>query len=128
MRGSTSINNIKEEKLIQLDKKKEQLAEEQIEKVQELMENINELEANIKELAKYNEETKAESAKTMANYIKDRLEEFKADGIICKKKEKYYLITLEQIGRKSKNFNICYNHIIIFGLDLIDGTQIPKNG
>ena len=33
MRGSTSINNIKEEKLIQLDKKKEQLTEEQIEKV-----------------------------------------------------------------------------------------------
>ena len=58
VRGSTSINNIKEEKLIQLDKKKEQLAEEQIEKVNELSENINELEANIKELSKYNEETK----------------------------------------------------------------------
>ena len=41
MRGSTSINNIKEEKLIQLDKKKEQLGEEQIEKVSELIENIN---------------------------------------------------------------------------------------
>ena len=80
---------------IQLDKKKEQLAKEQIEKVNELNENINELEANIKELAKYNEETKAESAKTMANYIKDRFEEFKSDGIICTKKEKYYLITLE---------------------------------
>ena len=53
VRGSTSINNIKEEKLIQLDKKKEQLAEEQIEKVNELIENINELEANIKELVKY---------------------------------------------------------------------------
>ena len=38
----------------------------------------------------------------MANYIKDRLEEFKADGIICTKKEKYYLITLEQ---KQNNFN-----------------------
>ena len=64
----------------------------------------------------------------MENYIKDLFEEFKADGIICTKKEKYYLITLEQIGRKSKNFNICYNHIIICGLDLSDGTQIPKNG
>ena len=42
MRGSTSINNIKEEKLIQLDKKKEQLGEEQIEKVNELIENIKE--------------------------------------------------------------------------------------
>jgi len=58
VRGSTSINNIKEVKLIQLDKKKEQLAEEQIEKINELIENINELEANIKELSKYNEETK----------------------------------------------------------------------
>ena len=87
MRGPTDINNIKEEKLIQLDKKKEQLAEEQIEKVNELIENINELEANIKELAKYNEETKAESAKTMANYIKDRLEEFKADGIMYNERE-----------------------------------------
>ena len=43
---------------IQLDKKKEQLAEEQIEKVNELIENINELEENIKELSKYYEETK----------------------------------------------------------------------
>ena len=42
VRGSTSINNIKEEKLIQLDKKKEQLSEEQFEKVNELIENINE--------------------------------------------------------------------------------------
>ena len=58
VRGSTDINNIKEEKLIQLDKKKEQLAVEQIRKVNELIENINELEVNIKELAKYNEETK----------------------------------------------------------------------
>ena len=65
VRGSIGINNIKEEKLIQLDKKKEQILEEHIEKVNELIENINELEANIKELAKYNEETKAESAKTM---------------------------------------------------------------
>ena len=64
----------------------------------------------------------------MANYIKDRFEELKADGIICTKKEKYYLITLEQIGWKSKNFNIYYNNIIICGLDLIDGIQIPKNG
>jgi dynein heavy chain len=87
MRGPTDINNIKDEKLIQLDKKKEQLAEEQIEKVNELIDNINELETNIKELAKYNEETKAESAKTMANYIKDRLEEFKADGIMYNERE-----------------------------------------
>ena len=36
----------------------------------------------------------------MENYIKDRFEEFKADSIICTKKEKYYLITLEQ----KKNF------------------------
>ena len=57
LQGSTDINNIKEEKLIQLDKKKEQLAVEQIRKVNELIENINELEVNIKELAKYNEET-----------------------------------------------------------------------
>ena len=42
VRGSTDINNIKEEKLIQLDKKKEQLAEEQIEKVNSLIESINE--------------------------------------------------------------------------------------
>ena len=42
VRGSTGINNIKEEKLIQLDKKKEQLGEEQIEKVNELIENIKE--------------------------------------------------------------------------------------
>ena len=48
VRGSTDINNIKEEKLIQLDKKKEQLAVEQIRKVNELIENINELEVNIK--------------------------------------------------------------------------------
>ena len=58
VRGSTDINNIKEEKLIQLDKKKEQLAVEQIRKVNELIENINELEVNIKELAKYIEKTK----------------------------------------------------------------------
>ena len=58
LQGSTDINNIKEEKLIQLDKKKEQLAVEQIRKVNELIENINELEVSIKELAKYNEETK----------------------------------------------------------------------
>ena len=38
---------------IQLDKKKEQLAEEQIQNINELIENINELEANIKELVKY---------------------------------------------------------------------------
>ena len=43
---------------IQLDKKKEQLAEEQFEKANELIENINDLEVNIKELSKYNEETK----------------------------------------------------------------------
>ena len=50
VRGSTDINNIKKEKLIQLDKKKKQLGEEQIKKVNELIENINELESNIKEL------------------------------------------------------------------------------
>ena len=37
LQGSTDINNIKEEKLIQLDKKKEQLAVEQIRKVNELI-------------------------------------------------------------------------------------------
>ena len=58
VRGSTSINNIKEEKLIQLDKKKEQLTEEQNAKVNELIESVNEWEANIKELDKYKEETK----------------------------------------------------------------------
>ena len=42
VRGSTSINNIKEEKLIQLDKKKEQLTEEQNAKVNELIESVNE--------------------------------------------------------------------------------------
>ena len=36
VRGSTSINNIKEEKLIQLDKKKEQLTEEQNTKSQRI--------------------------------------------------------------------------------------------
>ena len=45
----------------------------------------------------------------MANYIKDRLGEFKADSIICTKKEKYYLITLEQKQNSKKwlfdNFN-----------------------
>ena len=45
----------------------------------------------------------------MANYIKDRFEELKADGIICTKKEKYYLITLEQKQNSKKwlfdNFN-----------------------
>ena len=58
VRGSTSINNIKEEKLIQLDKKKEQLTEEQNAKINELIESVNEWEANIKELSKYYEETK----------------------------------------------------------------------
>ena len=58
MRGPTDINNIKEEKLIQLDKKKEQLTEEQNAKVNELIESVNEWEANIKELDKYKEETK----------------------------------------------------------------------
>ena len=48
-----------------------------------------------KRIIKIQRGNKIESAKTMANYIKDRLEEFKADGIICTKKEKYYLITLE---------------------------------
>ena len=43
LRGSTNKNNIKEEKLIHLYKKKEQLAEKQIEKANELIENINEL-------------------------------------------------------------------------------------
>ena len=42
VRGSTSINNIKEEKLIQLDKKKEQLTEEQNAKVNELIESVSE--------------------------------------------------------------------------------------
>ena len=42
MRGPTDINNIKEEKLIQLDKKKEQLTEEQNAKVNELIKNKNE--------------------------------------------------------------------------------------
>ena len=42
VRGSTDINNIKEEKLIQLDKKKEQLTEEQNAKVNELIESVNE--------------------------------------------------------------------------------------
>ena len=37
VRGSTDINNIKEEKLIQLDKKKEQLTEEQNAKVSKRM-------------------------------------------------------------------------------------------
>ena len=45
----------------------------------------------------------------MENYIKDRFEEFKADSIICTKKEKYYLITLEQKQNSKKwlfdNFN-----------------------
>ena len=45
----------------------------------------------------------------MENYIKDRFEEFKADSIICIKKEKYYLITLEQKQNSKKwlfnNFN-----------------------
>ena len=45
----------------------------------------------------------------MENYIKDRFEEFKSDGIICTKKEKYYLITLEQKQNSKKwlfdNFN-----------------------
>ena len=68
-----------------------------------------------KRIIKIQRGNKAESAN--GNYIKDRLEEFKADGIICTKKEKYYLITLEQIGRKSKNLNICYKHTIICGLD-----------
>jgi len=44
MKGSTDINNIKEEKL---------------EKANELIESIKELEANIKELSKYNQETKS---------------------------------------------------------------------
>ena len=44
MKGSTDINNIKEE---------------QIEKANELIESIKELEANIKELSKYNQETKS---------------------------------------------------------------------
>ena len=70
-----------------------------------------------KRIIKIQRGNKTESAKTMANYIKDRLGEFKADGIICIKKEKYYLITLEQIGRKFKNLNICYKHTIICGLD-----------
>ena len=70
-----------------------------------------------KRIIKIQRGNKTESTKTMGNYIKDRLEEFKADGIICAKKEKYYLITLEQIGRKSKNLNICYKHTIICGLD-----------
>ena len=38
----------------------------------------------------------------MANYIKDLLEEYKADDIICTKKENDYLITLEQIGRNPR--------------------------
>ena len=42
VRGSTSINNIKEEKLIQLDKKKEQLTKEQNAKINELIESVNE--------------------------------------------------------------------------------------
>ena len=66
-----------------------------------------------KRIIKIQRGNKTESAKAMENYIKDRLEEFKADGIICTKKEKYYLITREQIGRKSKNLNICYKHTII---------------
>ena len=60
-----------------------------------------------KRIIKIQRGNKTESAKTMANYIKDRLEEFKADDIICTKKEKYYLITLKQISRKSKSLNIC---------------------
>jgi dynein heavy chain len=87
MRGPTDIEMIKEEKLIQLEKKKEQLAQEQIEKVNELMDNINNLEANIHELAKYNDESKAESAKTLAVYIKGKVEEYKKDGIMYNERE-----------------------------------------
>ena len=42
VRGSTDIKNIKKERLIQLDKKKEQLTEEQNAKVNELIESVNE--------------------------------------------------------------------------------------
>ena len=87
MRGPTDIEMIKEEKLIQLDKKKEQLAQEQIEKVNELMENINNLEANIKELAKYNDEKNADKAKQLATYIKEKIEEYKKEGIMYNERE-----------------------------------------
>ena len=70
-----------------------------------------------KRIIKIQRGNKTKSANTMENFIKNRIEEFKEDGIICTKKEKYYLITLEQIGRKFKNLNICYKHTIICGLD-----------
>ena len=51
------------------------------------MDNINNLEANIHELAKYNDESKAESAKTLAVYIKGKVEEYKKDGIMYNERE-----------------------------------------
>ena len=87
MRGPTDIENTKHEKLIQLEKKKELLSQEQIEKVNELIENINNLEANIKELAKYNTESKLETAKTLALYIKEKIEEYRKSGIMYNERE-----------------------------------------
>ena len=87
MRGPTDIENTKHEKLIQLEKKKELLSQEQIEKVNELIENINNLDANIKELAKYNTESKLETAKTLAIYIKEKIDEYRKAGIMYNERE-----------------------------------------
>mgnify|MGYP003300365103 CR=1 FL=1 len=56
IKGPTEIENTKHDKLIQLEKKKEQLAEDQIKDVEELKDSVKELESNIEELSKYNEE------------------------------------------------------------------------
>jgi dynein heavy chain len=87
LRGPTDIENTKNEKLIQLEKKKEILSQEQIEKVNELMENINNLDANIKELAKYNTENRLETAKTLALYIKEKIDEYRKAGIMYNERE-----------------------------------------
>ncbi|MCQ2818128.1 MAG: hypothetical protein MJ252_12755 [archaeon] len=81
IRGPTDVENTKHDKLIHLEKKKEQLAEEQVADVNALKEEVADLEANIRELSTYKEENKLEKAKELAEYIKNKITECKAKSI-----------------------------------------------
>lgn len=87
IKGPTDIENTKNDKLNQLTKKKEILAEEQEEDIKQLHSNIKDLEANIFELEHYKEEKELLQAKEMANYIKNKLKEYKALSIMYSERQ-----------------------------------------
>lgn len=86
----TEVENTKNEKVIQLEKKKEQLAEDQKEQVTELQDNIEGLDKNIKQLAEYNNISDAENARSMAEYIKTSLDKYRIESDELREREKLF--------------------------------------